>query len=227
MNNKRCVEALCLEVFSTIIRSVCHELKNNLAIINESGGLLDDLAVMHGDEGGVPGKRVKKSAATIADQVAAADKVIKNVSLFAHSHDFSISSVALKQALSLAVSLGGRKARGKSLDVSVGCDDNVEFRTYLMVFEVFIYKLLDHIYDTSAEGESVRVEAAEAGRQIEIRIYTEADLHFLIPEYKVGPDLLMSKLLNADLSLHTSHLLVTMPVNIVNTAEVITNEIPG
>lgn len=224
MENESCVEGICLDIFSSIIRSICHELKNNLAIINESSGLLDDLAVMHGEEGSVSGKRVRKSVATIFEQVVSADKILKNASLFAHSHEFSISSAWLKQTLSLAVALDGKKARGKSLNVSVDCDETLEFRTYLMVFEAFFYKLLDNIYEKLTDGEAVRIEATKDGNSIEIRIASGEDLQLLIPGYTAGPDLFMINRLKAGLELHASHLLLTIPVDISNTLDVKTSK---
>ncbi len=54
MKNTYEVDALCVEVFSRISAAVSHEIKNTLSIINENAGLLSDLALMAGEDGGVP-----------------------------------------------------------------------------------------------------------------------------------------------------------------------------
>jgi len=220
MKNEIYFNEICLDVFSSIVRSACHELKNNLAIINESAGLLDDLATMYGDEAGVPDEQVRESVAIISEKVVSTDRILKNLSFFAHSGNFPISSAALKQPLSLIVALSSRKAAGKNLNVSIDCDETVVIRTYLMVFETFFYKILNTIYERLADGETVKIEAEKVEGSVRIRIGTEANLQLLIPEYSARQELPIVNQLKAGLEFQAGHLLLTLPVDIIDTLEV-------
>jgi signal transduction histidine kinase len=76
-----------LQFFGKMSASISHEIKNALAIINESAGLLDDLSLRA--ERGIPvePERLKKQAGNILKQIRRADGIIQNMNKFAHSID--------------------------------------------------------------------------------------------------------------------------------------------
>ena len=95
------VYEICLEVTGGISAIVTHEIRNNLAVINENAGLLDDLTDMVGEQGAVPGKKTRQIAAAINGQVAQANKLMKNLNVFAHSYDSPSATIDLQETLRL------------------------------------------------------------------------------------------------------------------------------
>jgi C4-dicarboxylate-specific signal transduction histidine kinase len=94
-----------LRFFGSVTASISHELKNALAVINENGGLLEDLALRA--EKGIPIEpgRLKTMSARVTRQIKRTETIVENMNRFAHSADrwtdtFDLNEVA---ALSMAV----------------------------------------------------------------------------------------------------------------------------
>ncbi|MCJ7596564.1 MAG: sensor histidine kinase, partial [Desulfobacterales bacterium] len=73
-----------LQFFGKISASISHEIKNVMAIITESAGLMEDLTVLA--EKGMPidPQRLKTHAGKIMTQIRRADEIIKNMNRFSH-----------------------------------------------------------------------------------------------------------------------------------------------
>lgn len=104
-----------LQFFGKMSASISHEIKNVLAIINESAGLLEDLTALA--EKGMPmdPERLKTHAGKIASQVRRADEIIKNMNLFAHSVDEPAKRIDLGQTVVLMGALSERLATMRSI----------------------------------------------------------------------------------------------------------------
>ncbi len=153
MDNQNKVYQLCLQAFTEVFAIVSHELKNNLAIINENSGLLDDLIIMSGET--LESRRVKTATTAIAKQVGRADKIIKTMNRFAHSADLPVSTAPMRQILADVVDLTARKAAGAELSIEIECDENITFTGALPVMESTLYKILFLAYSsTEKEGKS-------------------------------------------------------------------------
>lgn len=161
MDDNHEVHALCLEVFAGISAIVTHDLKNTLAIINENAGLLDDLACMVGENGGVPADRVQTAAAKVSQQVARSNTIIKNLNRFAHSGDAPVAQAAVGELLSLMVALTGRRAAMRSIAVTVEeCGRDLQVETALFPLEALFYRVLTHLYSTVAVGGGITLSSA-------------------------------------------------------------------
>lgn len=168
---KKCnVDALCVEVFSKISAAVSHEIKNTLSIINENAGLLDDLAMMAGEDGGVPSNHVDAATATIAKQVTRSNSIMQNLNRFAHSGDTPVSQTNLRETLELMVALTSRKAASKSVEVSIHCPDDISIKTCLLPLHALLFVVLDNLYDIASGGTILCFEATETGDEINIDV---------------------------------------------------------
>jgi signal transduction histidine kinase len=108
-----------LQFFGEMTASISHEIKNCLAIMNESAGLLQDLVMMNRKGTPLDPDRLDRIGSQIAGQVRRADTIVKNLNSFAHSADISEKSVELNDVLSLSSALSQRFAvnRGFSLNL--------------------------------------------------------------------------------------------------------------
>ena len=76
-----------------------HELKNHLAIINESAGLMDDLLEMGSIDDEQSVQRFKKSISLICERINQADTMAKYMNSFAHKMDVPVSNFDVNELL--------------------------------------------------------------------------------------------------------------------------------
>lgn len=162
------VDALCVEVYNKISATVSHEIKNTLSIINENAGLLNDLAMMAGEDGGVPTGQVDGATATIAKQVKRANTIMLNLNRFSHSGDTPVSQANLQEILQLMVALTSRKAASKSVTASIHCPDYITITTCLLPLEALLFFVLDNLYDIACGGATLCIEATVNGAETQI-----------------------------------------------------------
>ena len=108
-----------LKFFGALTASVIHELNNSIGIINENAGLLEDLGLMakSGMEPDID--RWMEIAQRITGQVRHTHNILKNLSKFAHSTDYTESFINPDELLNLAVSLSKKRLSEKNVTALV------------------------------------------------------------------------------------------------------------
>jgi light-regulated signal transduction histidine kinase (bacteriophytochrome) len=175
------LDATCLQVFGKISAAVSHDLKNVLAIINESAGLLDDLALRAAKGIEIPPDRLNVATARILKQVKRGDTVLKNLNRFAHTTDAPILQTNVAETMALMVDLAGRQAAMKEIALTVtpaGCVAT----TRLVYLEAFVYQLLRHVIETLPRREAVMIEVTDGGEAVHIRLTNAAGLPLVADE---------------------------------------------
>ena len=186
MKKKYDVDALYVEVFSKISAAVTHEIKNTLSIINENAGLLNDLAMMAGEGGGVPSGQVDSATATIAKQVTRSNTIMLNLNRFSHSGDTPVSQANLQEILQLMVALTSRQAASKSVTVSIHCPDDITITTCLLPLEALLFFVLDKLYDIASGGSTLCIEATVTGAEVQINLTDKEWPNSRFDEYNPG-----------------------------------------
>ncbi len=183
MNRKDEINEICLKVFGKVSATVSHELKNTLSIINENAGLLDDLASMAEQQGGMEPQRVETAASTIMRQVSRSNIIIQNLNKYAHSGDTPTTLADLNEVLSLVISLTARHAAMKNIEVDFTCPSNLKIRMPLLSLESLLYMVLCRLYMASAEGSMMRLEAVAVPQGVMIRLPVDS-AGFVSEEYR-------------------------------------------
>jgi C4-dicarboxylate-specific signal transduction histidine kinase len=180
------VNAVCVEVLSKISATVSHEIKNSFSIINENAGLLNDLAMMAGEDGGVPSGRVDSATAAIAKQVTRSNTIMLNLNRFSNSGDTQVSQANLQEILQLMVALTSRKAASKSVTVSIHCPDDITITTYLLPLEALLFFVLNNLYDITSGGTTLCIEATVTGAEVQINFTDNEQSSGRFEGYKPG-----------------------------------------
>ena len=102
-----------------ITAGMTHEIKNVLAIIRESSGLMEDLLSMRPDKSFLHQEKFLKTIATIQEQVNRGVDLTTRLNRFAHTMDEPTVAVNLNDILEQLVSLLERFARLKNVQLSV------------------------------------------------------------------------------------------------------------
>ncbi len=100
--------------FGKITAGATHEMKNVLAIINESSGLIEDLMAM-APEASPYHERYQKALTTIKAQVKRGVELTTRLNHFAHSPDSTIKQIDLNEITEQIIELSQRFARLKNV----------------------------------------------------------------------------------------------------------------
>jgi len=152
-----------LQFFGKMSSSNFHEIKNVLAIINETAGLLEDFSLMA--EKGIPAdpERLKSLALKIMKQVQRADGIVKTINRFSHSVDRATDKVNIADFLTFMVGLSERFAtmRGVKLRPQPP-DTSLLITTAPFLLENLVWLCLDFAMDAAGSGKTVGLTAEKA-----------------------------------------------------------------
>ena len=150
--------------------SISHEIKNVMAIVNESAGLLEDYTVMA--EKGMPidPGRLKTVSQRVATQIQRADVIIKNLNRLAHSVDEFEKSAGIMETLELAVALTGRFAdmRGVKLDFQPPSDFPTVITSPFHLLNL-IWQVLDFAMDATGTEKTVGLTFETNPASVDVR----------------------------------------------------------
>jgi len=157
------------QFFGKMSASISHEIKNALAIINESAGLLEDFSLLADKGRPIDPERLKGLAQSVLKQVQRADGLVKKMNRFAHSADDAIRIFDVGEALDLVISLVQRLAAMREARVELVLPDHpVMAVTNLFLIENIIWlcleffltenhKVVKLIPETTGEGVRIRL----------------------------------------------------------------------
>jgi len=208
---------ICAEGFSFFgmtNRLISHELKNILAIISETLGLIDEL--MELSETGMelePGK-LRSLSESVIEEVERANSIIRNMNTFAHSVDEFIREVDISQTVTLMTEFSQLDSALKNTKLRLmDCGSCVIYTS-----PFFLEKLIYHVIDFSLRG---------AGHEKEIRVSFDSDdngiriifsgiASNIIGEFPTKKEDLLAKVLSAKVSLDTTagELTIALPKRI-------------
>lgn len=111
------LELAGIQFFGKMSASICHEIKNVLAVINENAGLLEDICFMADRGKPIDPPRLKRIAGDVKDQVRRADRITTAMSRFAHSADEPSTATDLGELTALLGSLAMRFAAMRGVTI--------------------------------------------------------------------------------------------------------------
>lgn len=159
-----------LRFFGKMTASISHEIKNVMAIINESAGLLEDYSLMA--EKGMPidPERIKVISGRVAAQVLRADGIATNMNGLAHSVDDFRKSVCIRETLTLAVGLTQRLADMRSVALALKLPSAPPtVITSPFHLQNLIWQILDFAMDVSGDGKTVGLTVETGPGPVKIR----------------------------------------------------------
>ena len=141
--------------FGRVNASISHELKNVMAIVSETAGLLGDLADMASSENPISPAMLKDCTDSIMEEIQRGFFVIRQMNRFSHSIDKPAESVNLPDVIDLAINLAGylRSAGKAILNTREGAAFTVQTCPFLL--QAIVYQTLVYAYTNA--GSSVQV----------------------------------------------------------------------
>ena len=152
-----------LQFYSKVSASISHEIKNSLAVINESAGFLEDVTLMAQKGMTVDMNRLHSLAGTMLNQVQRANTIIKNMNRLAHSLDDPASQVDLNTLLELMINLSERTTVTRGFKVSAAfSDDPLTITTHPFFLENLIWLILDFAMNVTGDAKTIKLQPATA-----------------------------------------------------------------
>jgi len=203
MENKILPQETGLAFYSRVSASISHELKNSLAVINESAGFLEDIILMVQKGRPLDPNQIGALAGTILKQVQRSNGIAQNMNRLAHSLDEKRSSIDLVSLLGLMTCLAERNAVNKGVNISsVLPESPITVTTCPFYLETLIWLLLELSIDACGSGKSVKLiaDSTDSGVQIDfsgLETLTANKVDDFFAE-RMAP---LLKVLNADLEI--------------------------
>ena len=123
-----------------IAASVTHEVRNVLAIVKESAGLIEDMVRSAGKRGPLKEDKVLRAVSRIDAQVGRGAELLTSLNRFAHSLDHDRERVNLDDGARRVASLCERFARQKRHEVRVEeCGEDIAVQTSALWFQMTLF----------------------------------------------------------------------------------------
>jgi len=136
-----------LENLGRLMAGFSHDLKNHLAIIKESIGLLDDAIAMGAIENTSVAEKLKRIVVAIERRVGLADGMAQHLNSFSHRMDSPLSTFRVNDAIQEELSFLSRFARLKNISIDTELEENIPHMhnnpslLQFMFFELFFQAL--------------------------------------------------------------------------------------
>jgi len=166
-----------LQFFGRMSASITHEIKNVLAIINESAGLLEDIVLMAEKGLGISPERLQRLARTVDAQVGRADAVLKMMNHFSHSIDNFVEPVDLTQVATDVCDLFDRllQMRGVTLE-TIEPPAPVVVTASRFYLQNLLWCCLDWATGTRSEKRTINLAPEKMDNGARVRLAGLADL---------------------------------------------------
>ena len=148
-----------LAFFGKVNASISHELKNIMAIISETAGLLGDMADMATIKNPIDPESLKSYTGSIIEEIQRGFKTIKQMNRFSHSVDTPIAEVNLVEILDLVINLIGYLSfAGKAHIHNCNCDASTAIvKTCPFILQTIVYNALVSNYKNVGPGAETTI----------------------------------------------------------------------
>lgn len=158
-----------LQFYSKVSASISHEIKNSLAVLNESAGYLEDVTLMAKKGMDVSMERLESLAGTMLKQVQRANGIVNNMNRLAHSLDDPASQTDLNALLELMISLSERTTVTRGFKVSaVFSDTTITITTHPFFLKNLIWLILDLAMTITGDEKTITMQPTKTDTGAEI-----------------------------------------------------------
>lgn len=152
-----------------------HELKNVLAIVGESAGLLEDLLQLPACREFSHRDRFLKALTSIRDQVRRGTQILTHLNKFAHGSDHEKSAVRLFDLMENLKALSDRFLRQKAIALNLVPDSDADLvvETFPVALQRLLFDALMNLVDVLPQGAAVAGHIGREGSRALCRLVVE------------------------------------------------------
>jgi len=175
-----------IEFFGKITAASTHEMKNVLAIIKETSGLMEDLMTLSPETPMTLREKFQNTLSVIASQIKRGAEISDRLNRFAHSTDVPVANIDLYTAAEQITALAQRFARLKQVDLKLdppALPMTVAVRPVRLLMTLF--GCIECCLNRLPAGAHVRVATREKNSGFEISFICQGDFSCL-PDLSQG-----------------------------------------
>lgn len=158
-----------LSFYSKVSASISHEIKNSLAVLNESAGFLEDLTLMAKKGRELDINRLETLAGSMLKQVKRSDTIVKNMNRLAHSLDEPWIQTDLNALVDLIKILSERTTVTRGFNVTAAVSDTpIMVETNPFFLKNLIWLILNFAMNRleNAKTIEIRPEKTESNARV-------------------------------------------------------------
>jgi C4-dicarboxylate-specific signal transduction histidine kinase len=165
-----------------ITASATHEIRNVLAIVKESAGLIQDV-IQSGRQGQAPNQdKVMRSLGRIDAQVTRGTDLLSNLNRFAHSLDRAREETDLSLEAEQVVLLSQHFARKKRLVVQLRpAEQKLPVAVKPLELQMALFAAVECCLDQLPEASTVTLHPAREGKRASVEFVGESGKETLLP----------------------------------------------
>lgn len=204
-----------LAFFGRVNASISHELKNIMAIISETAGLLSDLSEMAASGSSVDPEMLKSSAASIMEEIQRGFVTIRQMNRFSHSVDTPIVSIDLVEILDLVCHLSGYLSFSGKTQMIPWEGEPPIIQTCPFALQAIVYEILVQNFKNAGPGADLEIAIRPRPDNGWVIVFSG----FSIGEFQVFPDAQIKKVsasigITIDWDRTNDHLKLHVPLTI-------------
>jgi signal transduction histidine kinase len=146
-----------LAFFGKVSASISHELKNVMAIISETAGLLGDLSDMASTGKPIAPDMLKSCTDSIVEEIQRGFSTIRQMNRFAHSVDTPAESVNLMDMLDLTINLSEYLSFSGKTDLNPGEGFTPIATTCPFLLQTIVYETLVYTFKHTGPGAEISI----------------------------------------------------------------------
>ncbi|MDY6863136.1 MAG: hypothetical protein SV062_09120 [Thermodesulfobacteriota bacterium] len=163
--------------FGKITAGITHEIKNVLAIIKESSGLMEDIISMSKDVSIPYQEKFQKTLSTIKDQVQRGVELTGKLNRFAHSPDESPSETELNEITDQLIILSARFARLKNIILrNYPSEERITIKTHPLKLQMVLFSCIENCLNVMPLGGEIHIYPQKKEGKIAVHFSCEGDL---------------------------------------------------
>ena len=195
------ISAEGLYFFSISNRLISHELKNILAIISESLGLIDELIEL--SDSGMkldPGK-LRSLSRSVIEEIERANSIIRSMNSFAHSVDEFITEVDINRIIALIIEIIKLNPSSKKIKILFEGTDQLMLQTSPFFLGILIHRAIDFACLCTGPEKKITISALQNTDEVKIVFSGLADVKGIFPASK---DEILAKAISSGIMLRPS-----------------------
>jgi hypothetical protein len=166
--------------FGKVTAGITHELKNVLAIIRESSGLMGDIISISPEAIIKHQEKIQNSIVRIKDQIERGVGLTDRLNRFAHSTDETVSKIDFQEAIEQLVTLAQRFARLKHVVLETEPPDQegpcVTLVTRHIQLQMALFVSLECCFTVMSAGGEINIGIGKDGEKNAVHVVCKGDL---------------------------------------------------
>lgn len=182
-----------LAFIGRVLSAFTHELKNHLAIINESSGLMGDLIELGRLKDEETSEKFQKIISTIAERIDLANTLIKNLNSFGHRMDKPATEYSVNDVLQEEMILMNKFAKLKAIVIDMDMQEDIPtVRGNPALLQYLVYIILAAFFVNAQKGDIFKVATRKQDDNVTILLETQNTDFDISPEYGLNETELIS-----------------------------------